>query len=282
MKAYIKEARSPSADRTTLDDLNKARNPQRFIERFRDLARSAPGDPAAIDALVWISDNGTGRASEEARATLASDYLASARLLPVFRCLEHESGSRGAEALLRLAASQSPHRDVRGRACYWLARYLVEQAWYVRALRMPAGYWIGRTQVDIEPSRHIEAAYGKEALDRLTKMDAAKTMVEALAMYRTVLSTYPDVANDTRMRGHTKTLGEAAGTELSALENLAIGKTVPETVGRDVDAKPFRLSDYRGKVVVLDFGSHTYCSSCRDLIPHWRALTKASKVNRLR
>lgn len=36
-------------------------------------------------------------------------------------------------------------------------------------------------------------------------------------------------------------------------DNLQIGKTVPEIVGEDVDGVPFKLSDYRGKVVVLDF-----------------------------
>jgi cytochrome oxidase Cu insertion factor (SCO1/SenC/PrrC family) len=32
-----------------------------------------------------------------------------------------------------------------------------------------------------------------------------------------------------------------------------IGRPSPEIEGRDVDGKPFKLSDYRGKVVALDF-----------------------------
>ncbi len=32
-----------------------------------------------------------------------------------------------------------------------------------------------------------------------------------------------------------------------------IGKPVPEIEGTDTDGKPFKLSDYRGKVVMLDF-----------------------------
>jgi cytochrome oxidase Cu insertion factor (SCO1/SenC/PrrC family) len=34
---------------------------------------------------------------------------------------------------------------------------------------------------------------------------------------------------------------------------LAIGSVAPEIEGEDVDGQPFKLSDYRGKVVVLDF-----------------------------
>ena len=35
--------------------------------------------------------------------------------------------------------------------------------------------------------------------------------------------------------------------------DLAIGKVAPEISGVDVDGSKFKLSDYRGKVVVLDF-----------------------------
>ncbi len=39
-------------------------------------------------------------------------------------------------------------------------------------------------------------------------------------------------------------------------EMLAIGKVAPDIVGEDTDGKAFKLSDYRGKVVVLDFWGH--------------------------
>ena len=34
---------------------------------------------------------------------------------------------------------------------------------------------------------------------------------------------------------------------------LAIGREAPEIEGNDIDGVPFKLSDYRGKIVVLDF-----------------------------
>jgi peroxiredoxin len=34
---------------------------------------------------------------------------------------------------------------------------------------------------------------------------------------------------------------------------LEIGKVAPDIEGVDLDQVPFKLSDYRGKVVVLDF-----------------------------
>jgi peroxiredoxin len=36
-------------------------------------------------------------------------------------------------------------------------------------------------------------------------------------------------------------------------ERLQIGMEAPEIVGEDLDGAAFKLSDYRGKVVVVDF-----------------------------
>ena len=45
----------------------------------------------------------------------------------------------------------------------------------------------------------------------------------------------------------------AAERGLFELENLQNGMPAPEIVGPDIDGVEFKLSDYRGKVVVLDF-----------------------------
>lgn len=44
-----------------------------------------------------------------------------------------------------------------------------------------------------------------------------------------------------------------AKPELSELRRLTIGKTAPEIEGQDLDGQPMKLSDYRGKIVVLTF-----------------------------
>ena len=36
-------------------------------------------------------------------------------------------------------------------------------------------------------------------------------------------------------------------------EAPAVGKPAPEIAGEDIDGKKFKLSDYKGKVVLLDF-----------------------------
>ncbi|MBM4069042.1 MAG: redoxin domain-containing protein [Planctomycetes bacterium] len=37
---------------------------------------------------------------------------------------------------------------------------------------------------------------------------------------------------------------------------VAVGQPAPEITGQDIDGAPINLSDYRGKVVVLEFWGH--------------------------
>ena len=49
------------------------------------------------------------------------------------------------------------------------------------------------------------------------------------------------------------TVGDKAQLELDDILHLAVGKVAPEIEGQDQDNQKFKLSDYRGKVVLLDF-----------------------------
>jgi cytochrome oxidase Cu insertion factor (SCO1/SenC/PrrC family) len=48
-------------------------------------------------------------------------------------------------------------------------------------------------------------------------------------------------------------LHTSAVTAVVPAKALAIGKIAPEIEAEDIDGVKFKLSDYRGKVVVLDF-----------------------------
>ena len=40
------------------------------------------------------------------------------------------------------------------------------------------------------------------------------------------------------------------------MKNLSVGMPVPDIEGEDTDGVAFKLSDYRGKVVLIDFWGH--------------------------
>lgn len=72
---------------------------------------------------------------------------------------------------------------------------------------------------------------------------------EAEALFEKVIAD-KEMAKQPHYRGN---FGKAAEGYLFEIRHLAIGKEAPEVVGEDIDGHPLRLSDYRGKVVVLDF-----------------------------
>ncbi|MBP0125170.1 MAG: redoxin domain-containing protein, partial [Nitrospira sp.] len=56
-------------------------------------------------------------------------------------------------------------------------------------------------------------------------------------------------------------------------ELLAVGKQAPDFVLTDLNDKPQRLSEFRGKVVFLNFWA-TWCKPCREEMPSMEVLHK--------
>jgi poly(3-hydroxybutyrate) depolymerase/thiol-disulfide isomerase/thioredoxin len=65
-----------------------------------------------------------------------------------------------------------------------------------------------------------------------------------------------------------------ARMELKELQFHASGKPAPEIDGVDLDDRPLKLSDYRGRVALLNFWG-AWCFPCMNLIPHERELAAA-------
>ena len=73
---------------------------------------------------------------------------------------------------------------------------------------------------------------------------------EVTRLYKSVMENEAYAAIETRSG---MTIGEAAKTALFEIENLSVGKVAPDIIAKDLDGVEFKLSDYRGKVVFLDF-----------------------------
>jgi len=62
------------------------------------------------------------------------------------------------------------------------------------------------------------------------------------------------------------------GPQSPAAAKTAIVEKAPDFVLRDLNGRKFRLSDFRGKQPVLIIFSATWCTFCREEIPHFKSI----------
>lgn len=221
-----------------VEEADQAGQPREFAHQFVDFAERHSDDPIAADALIWVVTN-VRRGSDLSRSMelLSKDHIGNENLASLFKGLADNPTLIG-ERLMREALEKSPHKTVQAQACVHLTTHLKQQA------RLSASL---KEQSD---RRRFEQYYGREFARHLASLDEETVSEELERLYERILDSFYDV------RTEEETLGEWARKSLFALRNLSLGKTAPEIAGEDIDGKPFKLSDYRGKVVVLDFWGH--------------------------
>jgi hypothetical protein len=190
-----------------------------FTKRIRALADVNPRTPVAAQALLWIVENNMQTpVAQDAVEELIKDHGSSAELGRACLMLRFDRDARAADLLDR-ARKESSSSAVRGKATFALAEFC---------------------------RRAVERQMASEADGMLT--NRADTATRAEALYEEVVSEH---ANEEFLPN--RTLGDAARSALVELCDLGVGQTAPEIDGEDLDGVKFKLSDYRGKVVVLDF-----------------------------
>src|SRR5215469_1293322 len=217
-----------------------------------ELAEKHPKEPWTRDALThvitaeyWLdnysSHPGWGKDSRQAKAMaiLLRDHVRSDKLGET--CKRVQYGFRKeCETFLRTVLEKNPHRDVQGQACLRLALFLNGRLNRLDLLKdQPV------------VNRRYEGLYGQDYLDTLRRHDRAKAAAEVEAVFEQAAENY----------GHVKlpfggTVGDNAKRELFAIRHLAVGKEAADIEGPDQNGVRFKLSDYRGKVVLLYLWQH--------------------------
>lgn len=231
-------------DREEIQDKENKRR-QACARRALDLARKNPKDPVAVEALSWIIGGGlgwlgAGAEIDTALDLLRKDYVTSDKLQRVCAiAFVYDSVSTKPEQLLRAVLDKNPHRDLRGQACFSLGGILRRHA-------ATAKRW--REIHDPAQIKMWEADLNADVVKRGKTGDPDKLLQEAEKLFEQTISEYGDVKTP-----NGRTLAEMSKATLFEMRHLVIGKTAPEIEGEDIDGKRFKLSDYRGKIVVLDF-----------------------------
>lgn len=208
-----------------------------FAARFLAIAEKHPKGDAAADALVWVVERArSGEHGGKALDLLLRDHIERESLASICGGMQRDSTVR-AEGALRKLMQKSPHAAVQGMACFSLAKQLNQQVEYAARV----------TESEESFERYV-GYLGEEEAERLSKLDAKATQKEVESLYARVSEDFRDLP----YRGEL-TLGDMAERNLFELRNLAIGMVAPDIEGEDIDGVAFKLSDYRGKVVVIDF-----------------------------
>jgi hypothetical protein len=171
------------------------------------------------------------------------DHVRSDNLGPV--CQQALFGfHKSHETFLRAVLETNPHRQVQALACLSLAQYLDDRCNRLDVLQ-------AQDQPDLAERYH--RVFGKEYIEELQRQDRATVAKEAEMLFSRAADEYSDVEIPVTYFGSGGTVGEKADAELFKIRHLAVGKEAPEIEGEDQDGKRFKLTDYRGKVVLLDF-----------------------------
>jgi thiol-disulfide isomerase/thioredoxin len=101
---------------------------------------------------------------------------------------------------------------------------------------------------------------------------------EAEKAFESVVREFGDCGNLRTLgaRPATATLREEAEAELFEIRRLRIGKVAPDIEGEDLNGTRFKLSDYRGKVILLVFWA-SWCGPCMGSVPHEREIVERFK-----
>ncbi len=259
--------------------------PNVLANRFLQLAAAHPHHPAAISALGYIFRAATGagdplaaitKAREQAIDQVIEHHLRNRDVVFFFTVLTFGVPSPKGETLLRAALSSSPHREVRAAACYELARFLQFKADLPTAIKSMRE----RPRPD-DPGIRKAWDLSLQNMERFAAVDGPKARAEAEHLLKRVQREFADVPMSQFMvdgpgrvqlsrynspEAKTKTFGALAEAALFELRNLAVGKPAPDIEGEDASGGRFKLSDYRGKVIVLSF-SGNWCGPCREMYP---------------
>ena len=194
---------------------DKSPGKTQVAQMILDLADQDVRSDKALDQLVDVASATTGDIKSAALSRISSHHLESKKIFDVIKTVS----SRGMPDL----ATETWLKDV----C------------------LKSNSPTAQSSAAIALKRFID----KRDRFRSVLVGANKEMRgKELDLIETTLDGYIDGYID----GNEELL-EDAKNQLFALKYLSIGKVAPEIAGADTDGVDFKLSDYRGKVVFLDF-----------------------------
>lgn len=244
-KSFLEELRAANHDDEKVAKANETfyAKQGKTAKELIALIKANPADPASVDGTLlltgpmpWPFDDDV-EVLQVALRNRDDERMGRLCFNVMYRGGELSAGP-WATAISKAVAESNPNKEVRGQAVF-------SRGYLCRAAAFP---------------------YGRALSDR----ERDKLVAQARVFFNEVVEKYADV----REPDGGRTIGEMAQGELKRLDNLPnlkIGGVAPEIEGRDLEGKPLKLGDYRGRVVVVVFWG-SWCGPCMAMVPHEREL----------
>lgn len=248
-----------------------------FADKFYKLADDHPGDLVATDALFWIVGNAPAKSTKaiEKIIPLVKEMPLKdlAKRIPnlamrgtvtpalgdaLLKRIETDLKEQEAGDLLSNLAMVRGNPSLSKKATGLLLDHFPDHKGVENVCRMlgfsgDSGSETLRMILEKSKNQGVKAtasitlakvlaSQADQAADK--PEEAEKLVQEAEKILEVVINNYAK-DDETRLKNAKK--------ELKALQSLRVGKPAPEIATDDLDGKAFKLSDYRGKVVLLDF-----------------------------
>jgi AhpC/TSA family len=249
-----------------------------FAERFLKLAEAYPKSPEAGQALGWLVTNARGTDAAKKAVDTLKEQLAAITDLEQLHQLVTPLPSYGLGELAPAVAEKARTKVEHPKAVP-LLMWVCSATLYGPSKELAKLY---NDTVDLLVDRFVERkelaplpgylgqdedpAWAEKHLRRLAeKNPAADVKADARFNLAKVLKNKDETSQSEAEKLFQSYIDEFAQTpdqkqsvdqarkELDDLKLRGIGKPAPDIVGEDLDGKPFKLSDYKGKVVLLDF-----------------------------
>jgi hypothetical protein len=186
-----------------------------------EIAKADPKSDAGFAALEWVLTIPRAYylpAGKPALELAAEHHAANPKVGKIVAWVGYYLRAGSNQALLKAVTEKNPDKTARGQAHLAFA---------------------------------LQAKWKADAAEHRKDAEAEKLAGEAEKAFEALRKDYGD--SPRLIRENSGTIGELATQELFELRNLRIGKVAPDIEGEDLDGFKFTLSDYRGKVVVIDF-----------------------------
>ena len=211
---------------------NEYPEPTEYVAHVRRLIDARDDDQNISAAYAFVVSRGGMRSPDQSGMMdiLFEKFPESEDLKEVVFPLIYGQMSQMTEDRLDIMI-KSPVKDVQGLGTYAKAEFLKR---------------LGEMQPrldEVKKNPQMAAAMGD--LEFIASREIKDGELESL--YESIVENFSDVEL------MEKSLGAMAEGALFAIKYLSVGKEAPDIEGNDLDGEAFSLSEYRGKVVMLDF-----------------------------